>query len=154
METEKMAKAADAVLEVVMFENWLRFYFIAESDEDELKIAAPEKTLAKIGELYPELAPLAESLNDKPITFELSRNAVQTYALKYLEEKNLTGIEPAEVFSSRALQTKISLFNAWARLHEAGLDRQFLDFGAWRELFAKWLDGPGGRALAKKFADA
>ena len=77
--------AFDRIVEVVMFENWLRFYFITEKpeadDAEALFLAVPEQGMQRIGELHGHLLPLAESLNGKKIDFETSRSAVCTYVV-------------------------------------------------------------------------
>ena len=42
------------------------------------------------------------------------------------------------MFDSAPFQTEMQLFNTWVQAHEAQLDKNFLDFGAWRSLFAQW----------------
>lgn len=55
-EQEKFQKNVDDVLEGVMFENWLRFYFLEETEEKDEKgepklvMNIPEKGMAKIKE--------------------------------------------------------------------------------------------------------
>lgn len=160
-EREDFRAAVDAVLDVVMFENWLRFYFITEDKENsagddaggELKIELPEKTVKKIEELYPDFAPLAKNLNGRAITFDISRNAVQNYALEYLDKRNMPKDMAKTVFTSQTLQVKLALFHTWESLHEDQLDRGFLDFGSWKKLFAEWREGAGGRAAEEKLAE-
>ena len=59
------------VLEAVMFENWLRFYFYYRKAGRARRagrrgaafLAVPEKGMERIKELYPHLLPLAEDMN-------------------------------------------------------------------------------------------
>ena len=37
-------------------------------------------------------------------------------------------------------------------MHEDQLDQGFLEFGAWRKLFAQWRETSGGRELADRLA--
>ena len=70
-EQEQFQKTVDQVLEAVMFENWLRFYFISEKPdapahedgEAPLFMAVPVKGMERISELYPHLLPLADAMN-------------------------------------------------------------------------------------------
>ncbi len=134
------ADAVQKVLEVVMFENWLRFYFITEQpDEPEkLFLTVPEQGMKRMRELYPHLSPLAEELNGREIDFDTSRTAVCTYVLTALEGRTIRRDMASTVFDSATFQTEMQLFNTWVQAHEAQLDKNFLDFGAWRSLFAQW----------------
>lgn len=140
-------KAVDQLIDVIMFENWLRFYFIRENaetdpeqdgEEPELYLELPEKAMNKIRELYPELYPLAERLNDKKIDFETSRQGVMTFIMENVDGKMMPRGEVQSVFSSRIFQQELELFHAWTQLHEEQLDQTFFDFGAWRTLFHEW----------------
>lgn len=148
---EKFQQAVMSVLEVVMFENWLRFYFIVEQrGESELKIELPQKSLERIRELYPELYPLAAKINNRPVDFEVSRQAVLTHLLEDVEGSSLAKGEAQKILQSATFQTRLNLFHTWEQIHEDQLDQGFADFGAWKQLFAKWLDTPGAKELAKQ----
>lgn len=153
-EQEAFRTAVYEILKVVIFENWLRFYFIVEAQDGSLHIELPEKSLRKISELYPEYLPLAQSLNNKSIDFETSRAAVLTYVLDCLDGKKLAPRMAQTVFSSSSFQVRMQMFNAWVQMHEDQLDRGFLDFGAWLGLFEQWESGPGAKELAAKLESA
>lgn len=141
-------KQVNDVLEVVMFENWLRFYFIQQgADENDLKIVLPAKTRDRIAELYPGLNPLAEKLDGRAIDFETSRNSVIDHIMKELEGKSLPKGGAAKILQSSTFQTRLHLFHTWEQLHEDQLDNGFQEFGAWRSLFAQWLQTPGAQKL-------
>ncbi len=100
MEHSGFQNQVNAVLEVVMFENWLRFYFIQQgADEDDLKIVLPAKTRDRIAELYPGLNPLAEKLDGRAIDFETSRNSVIDHIMKEIEGKSMPKGESAKIFN-------------------------------------------------------
>ena len=122
------------ILEVVMFENWLRFYFLSEPESGGLALAVPDQSLARIREQHPQLTPLAEDLNGKEISFERSRQAVCTFVAARLDE----GAAVPEVLDSAAFGLEMRLFNTWVQGHEAQLDANFLDFSTWKRLFAEW----------------
>lgn len=165
-------KAVEQALEAVMFESWLRFYFIEElppvpeaegkgpeaPEEPEaaerLAIRVPEKGMARIAELYPHLLPLAESMNGHEVDFETSRRAVCTFVLGHLDGKTMPRDMASVVFASATFQIGLQLFHTWLQLHEAQLDEGFQEFGAWRNLFAQWRATPGARELAEKLAVA
>ncbi|MBD5647896.1 MAG: hypothetical protein HDQ89_09925 [Desulfovibrio sp.] len=156
--------AVEQALEAVMFESWLRFYFIEElppapdaekkDAEERLAIRVPEKGMARIKELYPNLLPLAESMNGHEVDFETSRRAVCTFVLGHLDGKTMPRDMAAVVFASATFQIGLQLFHTWLQLHEAQLDEGFQEFGAWRTLFAQWRATPGARELAEKLAVA
>lgn len=161
--------AVQQALEAVMFESWLRFYFIEElpaagdagekapeapAGAERLAIRVPEKGMARIAELYPNLLPLAESMNGHEVDFETSRRAVCTFVLGHLDGKTMPRDMATVVFESATFQTELQLFHTWLQLHEAQLDQGFQEFGAWRGLFAQWRATPGARELAEKLAHA
>lgn len=154
MEQDVFQKAVADFLEVVIFENWLRFYFIADMpDGESLEIRLSEKSLEQIRELYPSLYPLAYKMNDKPVDFETSRRAVLDHIIYELEGKDLAKGEAQKILQSSDFQTRLNLFHAWEQLHESQLDQGFIEFGAWKNLFAKWLQSPGAKELAKKLQE-
>ena len=82
-EQSQFQSAVDSVLEAIMFENWLRFYFISEKPEatsadgeKPLFMAVPVKGMERIAELYPHLLPLADEMNGKEVTFDMSQRAI------------------------------------------------------------------------------
>lgn len=148
------ADAVQKVLEVVMFENWLRFYFITErpDEADKLFLAVPDQGMKRLRELYPHLCPLAEELNGKEIDFDTSRTAVCTYVLTALDGKTIAANMAGTVFDSATFQTEMQLFNTWVQAHEAQLDKNFLDFGTWRSLFAQWRATDAVKELAAQLS--
>lgn len=137
------AKGVEYILEAVMFENWLRFYFITEKPDapeaaDKLFIAIPEQAMKRIAELHAPLLPLAEALNGKEINFESSRSAVCTYVITEVDGKRIPRNMSDTVFDSSTFQIEMQLFNTWVQAHEDQLDRGFMDFAMWRSLFAGW----------------
>ncbi len=159
-EQEQFQGSVLAVLEAVMFENWLRFYFISEKPDAEpgpdgeppLFMAVPVKGMERIGSLYAHLLPLAEEMNGKPVDFEVSRRAVCNFVLEHVDGKVMPRDTAAMIFESATFQIQMQLFNTWVQMHENQLDAAFMEFGAWRALFAQWRDEPGARELAEKLS--
>ncbi len=138
-QSDAFAKAVEIILESVMFENWLRFYFISEKpDQDELFLSVPEQGMERIKELYPSLLPLAELLNGKELTFDASRTAICTYVITEIDGKKIAQNMSDTVFDSSTFQVELQLFNTWVQSHEAQLDEGFLEFGAWQNFFSQW----------------
>lgn len=133
-------KAMKEVRNVIMFENWLRFYFIAEDENtpDKLFIIVPDQADKRIREDYPDLWPLLEELNNKEITPETSRAAVCTFVSSSLEGSRIPSGQGARIFDSSSFQFEVQLFNIWVQSHEEQLDQAFLDFGKWLSLFEEW----------------
>ena len=67
--------AVARITEVVMFENWLRFYFIDEED-DTLVLKLPEKALEQIQKRYGNLPDPADRLNARAVDHQPSMNEV------------------------------------------------------------------------------
>lgn len=157
---EEFQNAVLRILETVMFENWIRFYFLTEKldapvekgAEKPLFVAIPEQGMQRIKELYPDLLPLAESLNGKEISFALSQQAVCSFVMEHLDGKVMPQRMAETVFDSTTFQTRMQLFNAWVQMHENQLDQNFMEFGSWRELFAQWCSTDQVKELATRMA--
>ncbi len=139
-QSEAFAKGVETILEAVMFENWLRFYFISEKPEQEdvLFLTVPEQGMNKIKELYPHLLHLAELLNGKELTFDSSRAALCTFVVTEIDGKTIPQNMSDMVFDSSTFQIELQLFNTWVQSHESQLDEGFLEFGAWKNFFSQW----------------
>ncbi len=152
---ETFVKSIEKVLEVVMFENWIRFYFISEEqDNEKLFIHVPAQGMQRIKELYPHLCLLAESMNTKEVTFESSRAAVCEHVLTEVDGKTIPKEMSTMVFDSVTFQIELQLFNTWVSAHEDQLDESFLEFGAWRNIFAQWRQTEGVKEVALKMMSA
>ncbi len=152
---DTFAKSVEKVLEVVMFENWLRFYFISEEDaSDKLFIHVPEQGVQRIKDLYPHLMLLAEGVNGKEITFDSSRTAVCEHVLTEVDGKTIPKDMSNMVFESITFQVELQLFNTWVSAHEDQLDESFLEFGAWRNFFSQWRQTEGVKEIALKMMSA
>ncbi len=132
--------AVREVLAAVMFENWLRFYFITEkpTEPDKLFISVPERAMQRLRELHPFYMPMVEEMNDKEIDFETSRRAIATFVALHVEGRYTKDRLAEAVFDSNTFQNELQIFNTWVQAHEAQLDQGFLDFSAWTKLFNEW----------------
>lgn len=157
---EQFQNSVMQILEAVMFENWLRFYFISEKPDapvgsdgqPALYLAVSVKAMERINELYPQLLPMAEEMNGKEVDFETSRRAVCNFVLEYVDGRSIARDTAPMIFESALFQVQMQLFNTWVQMHEDQLDKGFLEFGAWRELFAVWRETKGARELAEKLS--
>jgi len=147
-------QAVRQVLEVIMFENWLRFYFISEPEGGGLALAVPEQGVARIREQYPQFMPLVEELNGKEITFELSRQAICAFVATQFDGKTMPMNTADSVLDSYGFQLEMQLFNNWVQGHEEQLDANFLTFSTWRQLFAEWRNSDKVKEWAASLASA
>ncbi|MBO4295393.1 MAG: hypothetical protein J5600_06480 [Desulfovibrio sp.] len=154
---EKFQQAVKDVLSGVMFENWLRFYFISEVEGEKdaegnpkLAILIPEKGMEKIKELYPRMLSMAEDVNGKEASFATSQSAVCTWVACEVDGKSVQQGTSQALVDSRAFQTASTLFNIWVQAYEQQLDQQFLDFGQWVKLFETWRASDQGKDMEMK----
>ncbi len=150
-------KSIAKVLEVVMFENWLRFYFIHAEEHDEagsksekLYIQVPEQGVERIKTLYPGLYPLLDKINGREINFESSRSAVCEHVLTELDGKTIPKDSSGTVFDSSSFQVELQLFNTFVQAHEAQLDEGFMEFGAWQNFYSQWRQTDAVKEVALK----
>ena len=154
---EKFQQAVKDVLSGVMFENWLRFYFISEVEGEKdaegnpkLAIVIPEKGMEKIKELYPRMLSMAEDVNGKEASFATSQSAVCTWVACEVDGKSVQQGTSQALVDSRAFQTASTLFNIWVQAYEQQLDQQCLDFGQWVKLFETWRASDQGKDMEMK----
>lgn len=149
----EFASAINAVSEVLMFENWLRFYFIAE-EGDKLFLRVPETAEKRIREEYPHLFGLLELLNGREITYETSRDAVCSFVASDVDGSRMKSGNSEKVFDSSLFQFEMQLFNIWVQSHEEQLDKSFMDLRKWQELFAEWKRSDKVREYMTELKDA
>lgn len=135
---DNFLKAVQNLCEVLMFENWLRFYFIEENDKGELIIHIPDEGMKRIEEHHAALFPLAEQLNNEIISAASSQQAICTYIAAHIDGNRFKEGLASTVFDSRTFHIEHQVFNVWVQNHEEQLDKQFLDFATWRALYAEW----------------
>lgn len=143
--------ALERVMEVVMFENWLRFYFIEEQG-DRLFINLPDKALEQIEKRYDTLHDLADRLNQRDLDHQLSMNEVCLFVAADFSSRGLAEDLPARVFDSNAFMVEMQLFGSWVQGHEEKLDESFLDFGSWQKLYKEWRQSEEVQEFRKKLA--
>lgn len=130
--------AVKDIAEVVIFENWLRFYFVAEEEDDKLALRVPEETMEEIREKHEHLYPVAEELNDAEIDYQRSQEVVCTFVARQFDgQKYSTGTVP-RAFDSKDLKIELHLFGLWQEGHQERLDKERLDFEEFYDFFDKW----------------
>lgn len=136
MEATFIQAVAD-VTEIMQFENWVRFYFLQEEDE-QLVVRIPEQAMAHFKEKYPHLEPLAEILNNEPIDYQKSITTVCKYVVSSLDgRKYRSGMVP-NLLDSPEFQNEMYLFQVWCQSHEAQLEQAPMEFSTWQQLFKDW----------------
>lgn len=143
--------AVERVIEVVMFENWLRFYFI-EEDGSRLFIKLPDKSMEQIKKRYGPLHDLADRLNNRDLDHQTSMNEVCLFVAADFSARGLADDLPSRVFDSNAFMVEMQLFGSWVQSHEEKLDENFFDFGAWRQMYKEWRQSDTVREYSKKLA--
>lgn len=141
--------AVDRVTEVIMFENWLRFYFIAEED-DKLVMRLPEKALQQIKSRYGTLFDLADRLNSHEIDHKTSMNEVCLFIANDFSTRALPEDLVSRVFDSPKFQMELHLFGSWVQSHEEQLDENFLDFTGWQKGYQEWRKSDEVQEYSKK----
>lgn len=145
----KFKQAVTDVTEVMMFENWLRFYFLQEEGE-ELVIRIPEAAMNYFKEHYPHLAPLAETLNNETMDYEKSVKTVCQFVVTNLDGPVYRdGVVPA-VLDSPEFQQEMYLFQVWCQNHERQLEQSPMEFTTWQQLFNDWKKTDEVRKLAQQ----
>ena len=143
-------EAVNRITQVVMFENWLRFYFISEEKNGKLFIRLPENAMAQLKARYGAFHGLAERLNDREIDHQTSINEVCLFVAARIGGRGLSEQIVNQVFDSSPFQTELQLFSAWVRAHEEKLDERFIEFGDWLKQYELWKQTDEVEAYRKK----
>ncbi|MDR0338957.1 MAG: hypothetical protein LBH65_01625 [Desulfovibrio sp.] len=149
--TPEFANALSRISSVVMFENWLRFYFIAE-EGDSLYLRLPEKAMDQIRNRYADFHELAEHLNNREITHDASLKEVCLFVAGSFNDKPLPEQLIARVFDSPEFHLEMQFFSYWVQAHEEQLDAAFMEFSEWRKSFSAWKETDAVRDYADNLA--
>ncbi len=158
-EQQRFAKAVHRMMDAIIFDQWLRFYFLAErevqgQEEPLFLVAVPDKAMEQIRQRYGTLTEIAEALNGREASLDHSRKAVVTFISRELEGTLVPAGGVPACMDSRAFQNTLHLFNAWIQAAEDMLDQTFMDFDQWRDAFAAYKDSEAGqRILAQMEAE-
>jgi len=145
--------AVKDIAEVVIFENWLRFYFVAQEEDDKLSLKVPEETMDEIKEKYEHLYPVAEQLNNAEIDYQRSQEVVCSFVAQQFDgSKYTTGTIP-RAFDSSDLKIELHLFGLWQEAHQERLDQENLNFEGFYDFFSKWRDTDEVQSYKKKLKE-
>lgn len=149
----EMEAAVRRVAEVVMFENWLRFYFISE-EQDKLFIRLPEKAIEQIHQRYREFHELAVMLNNEEINHQHSLKSVCMFVSGGFDGRPLPDHVVAGVFDNPKFQVELQLFSNWVQQYEEKLDERFMEFSEWRKAFTRWKETDEVKTYARHLAES
>ncbi|MDQ7031950.1 MAG: hypothetical protein Q9M37_04435 [Desulfonauticus sp.] len=136
---------ANKVIQVFQFEHWLRFYFIQEKN-NKLKFDFDQNFLNQLKNCYGDLVEIAENLNHKNLTPELSQQIIVEFLQKHFEK--IEGREVvAPILDSKNFFREMQLFNVWLNLFENQLEEKILPFEVWISLFQKWKESDQGKKI-------
>jgi hypothetical protein len=136
--TDALDGMVSRISQVVMFENWLRFYFISEENDGRLFIRLPEKAMEQLRTRYSAFYGLAESLNNREIDHRTSMNEVCLFVAAEIDGRSASGQGVRQIFDSAAFQAELQLFSAWVQAHEEQLDEAFMEFADWLARYEAW----------------
>lgn len=145
--------AVKRISEVVMFENWLRFYFIAE-EGDRLLLRLPPQAEERLKAEVPQLFGLAESLNNREVDHQTSVQEVCVFVSKEIDGVSISEDRIGRVFDSIAFQLELQLFSSWVQAHEEQLDETFMNFPTWMQLYTEWKSQDKVADYAKRIKDS
>lgn len=135
-DVDVMQEAVKDVAEVMKFEHWLRYYFVAETD-GQLTIAIPETRRPDV-EKYQRFKKLVDELEGRRLTPESSMAAVSMFVCTTLEGQKYEMGLITKVFDTMELRLEIHLFTLWLDGHGELLDNGFTPFEEWVTLFEEW----------------
>ena len=142
-------KAVEEVFEIFMFELWLRYYFITETDGT-LRMEIPDEVMAQVRETHPGLLPLAEMMNNDTIDQQRSHDTVCAFVGSRLDNGRFPADVVPRVFDSKAFKVENYVLSLWLKGHEEYLDESVLGFAEWQEMYTNWKQMDEVRAYLAK----
>lgn len=137
LQSMNIAKAAEDASRVLMFDQWMRYYFVTKED-DKLFLRIPEQTAEEIKASEPNYVSLLEMVNGEELTYEKNQATVCAFiGARFDGSKYSADIMP-RVFDSKEFKLEMYVFNLWLKGHEKYLDEQYHSFADWMEMYAEW----------------
>lgn len=137
MQDLRFDRAVGDVVEIIMFDQWLRHYFTRERD-GKLFLEIPEETMGFIRREHPGLFALAEPLNNKEITYQICQDNLCSFLATSLDGNKYADGVVTSVFDSRQFKIEQYVFSLWLKGHESYLDEAVRPFAEWREMYEGW----------------
>ncbi len=152
-EKQWLPKAQTEIMDAIIFEQWIRFYFIDEmktAGESKEAVLIPNKAMERIHKRYGKLAFIAELLNYKPVHAPTSKAVI----MAYIKMKLCGSVIPADCKLESCLDTSLAVrlrvFNLWVRQNITMLSKRSLAFDRWCNLFEAYLETDAGRKLQQE----
>ena len=134
-------------VDLVFFEQWLRFYFIVE-ENGKLFIRMPACELDKARSLYPGLISVAEALNGREINHQAAMDALCESMMS--GPYALSGAQWAEILAGKNFRLTLELLSFWVQADESSLDAATLAFHDWKDRFQAWCENPSIKDYAAR----
>ncbi|MBU4525216.1 MAG: hypothetical protein KUA37_07070 [Desulfomicrobium sp.] len=129
--------ALNDMARVFHFEFWLRYYFIKEKDEG-LYIELSADQAKQMQTQFPDFWELADSVQGRPLSPELSQQSVVEFLQVHLEGKKFPANTVLQVLDSKEFSVEMYLFNTWLDLHEEQLMQKIFGFDYWMLIYDEW----------------
>ncbi len=142
-------KAVEDASRVLMFDQWIRFYYVTEKD-GKMYISIPQEQLDKIEENFSQYHSFAELVNNDELTYEKSQATVCAFIGARFDGRKYDPSIMTKVFDSKQFKVEMYVFNLWLKGHESHLDENWLDFSDWMEMYGEWKKMDQVKAYLKK----
>lgn len=129
--------ALNDMSKVFHFEFWLRYYFIEERD-GALFIELTDEQLKQMQLQFPDFWELAETVKGRPLSPELSQQAVVEFLQVNFEGKKYPANTVLKVLDSKDFSVEMYLFDTWVSLHEEQLMQKIYGFDYWMHVYGEW----------------
>lgn len=129
--------ALNDMARVFHFEFWLRYYFIEERDGNLFITLSPEQA-KQMQAQFPDYWELAESVQGRPLSPELSQQSVVEFLQVNFEGKKYPANTVLKVLDSKDFSVEMYLFNAWVDLHEEQFMQKIFGFDYWMRIYEEW----------------
>lgn len=116
-------------LESIILEQWLRFYWLEESESGAVKLDVPEDVKMHITTLAPHLWPLVQRLSALEVEPDARRavRLVSQFLYEYAGERS------GKILEDASFREEVARFQVWVARHAEWLDAQAPDFTIWRQ---------------------
>jgi hypothetical protein len=129
--------ALNEMAQVFHFEFWLRYYFIEERDGNLFITLSPEQA-KQMQAQFPDYWELAESVQGRPLSPELSQQSVVEFLQVNFEGKKYPANTVLKVLDSKDFSVEMYLFNTWVDLHEEQFMEKIYGFDYWMRIYEEW----------------
>ena len=137
MSSIDLKQALEDAMEVIMFETWVRHYFLTEKD-GKLFVDIPQDVQDDVESKHPHVAGLSALMNQDFIDQESSQRAVCSFIAARLDGTRYESNFMSHVLDHRNFKIESYVFNVWLRMHEQFLDEERKPFEEWKEMYENW----------------